>query len=49
MGEPGFRQNNFVQRAVDPIPQPRAEFAKIIAANRAFAARVAKETGIQPQ
>src|SRR5262245_42149238 len=49
MGEPGFRQKNFVERAVDPVPQTRAEFAKFIADNRAFAARVARETGIQPQ
>ena len=49
MSDPGFHQRNFVQRAVDPIPQTRAEFARFIADNRAFAARVAKETGIQPQ
>jgi tripartite-type tricarboxylate transporter receptor subunit TctC len=49
MAEPGFRQKNFVQRAVDPIPQTRAEFAKFIADNRAFGARVAKEAEIQPQ
>jgi tripartite-type tricarboxylate transporter receptor subunit TctC len=49
MAEPGFRQKNFVQRAVDPIPQTRAEFAKFIADNRAFATRVAKEADIKPQ
>jgi tripartite-type tricarboxylate transporter receptor subunit TctC len=49
MGEPGFRQANFIERAVDPVPQTRAEFAKFIIDNRAFAARVAKETGMQPQ
>ena len=49
MGEPGFRQANFIERAVDPVPQTRAEFARFIIDNRAFAARVAKETGMQPQ
>jgi tripartite-type tricarboxylate transporter receptor subunit TctC len=49
MAEPGFRQRNFIERAVDPVPQTRAEFAKFIADNRAFAARVAMETGMQPQ
>jgi len=47
--EPGFRQRNFIERAVEPAVGPRDEFAKFIAGNRAFAARVAKETGIQPQ
>jgi len=47
--EPGFRQRNYVERAVEPMAGPRDEFAKFIANNRAFAARVAKETGIQPQ
>jgi tripartite-type tricarboxylate transporter receptor subunit TctC len=49
MAEPGFRQKNFFNRAVDPVVQSRAEFAKFIADNRAFAARVARETGMQPQ
>ena len=49
MGEPGFKQRNFIERAVDPVPQTRAEFARFIAGNRTFAARVARETGIQPQ
>jgi tripartite-type tricarboxylate transporter receptor subunit TctC len=47
--EPGFRQRNFIDRAVEPAVGPRDEFAKFIANNRAFAARVAKETGMQPQ
>ena len=47
--EPGFRQRNFIDRAVEPAVGPRAEFIKFIAANRAFAARVAKEAGIEPQ
>ena len=47
--DPGFRQRNFIDRAVEPATGPRGEFAKFIAANRAFAARVAKEAGIEPQ
>jgi tripartite-type tricarboxylate transporter receptor subunit TctC len=47
--EPGFRQRNFIDRAVEPAVGPRDEFARFIANNRAFAARVAKETGMQPQ
>ena len=46
---PGFRQRNFIDRAVEPAVGPREEFVKFIANNRAFAARVAKDTGIQPQ
>ena len=47
--EPGFRQKNYIDRAVEPMAGPRDEFIKFIANNRAFAARVAKETGMQPQ
>ena len=47
--EPVFREKYFINRAVDPVVQTRAEFAKFIADNRAFAARVAKESNIQPQ
>ena len=46
---PAFRAKYFTSRAVDPIPQTRAEFAKFIADNRAFATRVARESNIQPQ
>ena len=47
--EPAFRAKYFTSRAVDPIVQTRAEFARFIADNRAFAARVAKDSNIQPQ
>ena len=46
---PDWRQRNFVERAVEPAIGPRDEFIKFIASNRAFAAKVAKEAGIQPQ
>jgi tripartite-type tricarboxylate transporter receptor subunit TctC len=48
-GEPAFREKYFIQRAVDPVVQTRAEFAKFIVDNRAFATGVAKESNIQPQ
>jgi hypothetical protein len=38
-----------VDRAVEPALGSRGEFIKFIDNNRAFAARVAKETGMQPQ
>ena len=47
--EPGFRQKNYTDRAVEPMAGPREEFAKFIVANREFAARVAKESGIKPE
>ncbi len=48
--EPGFRQQQLSSIARSSRwPGPRDEFAKFIASNRAFAARVAKETGMQPQ
>jgi tripartite-type tricarboxylate transporter receptor subunit TctC len=47
--EPGFRQKNYVDRAVEPMAGPRQEFQQFIANNRVFAARIAKETGMQPQ
>jgi tripartite-type tricarboxylate transporter receptor subunit TctC len=48
-GEPAFREKYFFNRAVDPVVQTRAEFARFIVDNRAFATRVAKESNIQPQ
>ena len=39
----------FSDHRVEPAVGPREEFVKYIANNRAFAARVAKEAGIQPQ
>jgi tripartite-type tricarboxylate transporter receptor subunit TctC len=46
---PEWRERNFTQRAVEPATGPRDAFIKFIDNNRAFAARVAKETGMQPQ
>jgi tripartite-type tricarboxylate transporter receptor subunit TctC len=44
-----WRDKNFTQRAVEPAAGPRAEFAKFIADNRTFAARIAKESGLEPK
>jgi tripartite-type tricarboxylate transporter receptor subunit TctC len=44
-----FRQRNYIERAVDPAVGPRDEFAKFVAANRAFATRVTKEAGLKPE
>jgi tripartite-type tricarboxylate transporter receptor subunit TctC len=46
---PEWRQRNFVERAIAPSAGPRDEFIRFIVANRAFAARVAKEAKIDPQ
>ena len=45
---PDWRQRNFIDRAVEPATGPRDAFIKFIAGNRAFAARIAKESGIEP-
>jgi tripartite-type tricarboxylate transporter receptor subunit TctC len=47
--DPAWREKNFIQRAIEPATGPRAEFGKFIAANRAFAARIAKEAKIEPK
>ena len=47
--DPAWRQRNFIERAVEPAVGPRAEFEKFIAENRTFAARIAKESKIEPQ
>jgi tripartite-type tricarboxylate transporter receptor subunit TctC len=47
--EPAFRQRNYTDRAVEPMAGPRDQFRQFIDNNRAFAARIAKETGLQPQ
>jgi tripartite-type tricarboxylate transporter receptor subunit TctC len=46
---PDWRQRNFVERAVEPAVGPREEFIRFIAENRAVAARIAKESGIEPR
>ena len=44
-----WRKKNFTDRAVEPATGPREEFIRFIAANRIVAARIAKESGLQPR
>jgi tripartite-type tricarboxylate transporter receptor subunit TctC len=48
-GDPAWRQKNFIERAVEPAVGPSEEFARFIAHNRAFAAKIAKESGVEPK
>jgi len=47
--DPAWRRKNFIERAVEPAAGPRQEFIKFIAENRVVAARIAKESGLQPR
>jgi tripartite-type tricarboxylate transporter receptor subunit TctC len=47
--DPAWRQKNFIERAVEPAVGPSEEFARFIAHNRAFAAKIAKESGVEPK
>ncbi len=47
--DPAWRRRNFTERAVEPAAGPRAAFAKFIADNRVIAARIAKESGVEPK
>jgi tripartite-type tricarboxylate transporter receptor subunit TctC len=47
--DPAWREKNFMQRAIEPAAGPRDEFIKFIAENRAFAAKIAKESGLEPK
>jgi len=47
--DPAWRQKNFIERAVEPAAGPRAAFAKFVADNRVIAARIAKESGLEPK
>jgi tripartite-type tricarboxylate transporter receptor subunit TctC len=49
ISEPEFVQKNFTNRAIEPAVGSREEFIKFIAANRVIAARIAKESGLQPK
>jgi tripartite-type tricarboxylate transporter receptor subunit TctC len=48
-GDPAWRQKNFIERAVEPAVGPSEEFARFIAYNRAFAAKIAKESAVEPK
>ena len=47
--DPTWRKKNFTERAVEPATGPRDAFVKFIAENRIVAARIAKESGLQPR
>jgi tripartite-type tricarboxylate transporter receptor subunit TctC len=47
-GGAAWRQKNIINRAIEPAAGPRAEFAKFIADNRVIAAKIAKESNLQP-
>jgi tripartite-type tricarboxylate transporter receptor subunit TctC len=49
ISEPDFVQKNFTNRAIEPAIGPREEFIRFIAENRVIAARIAKESGLQPK
>ena len=46
---PEWRRKNFIERAVEPAAGPREEFVKFLADNNTIAARIAKDSGLQPQ
>ncbi len=48
-GEVAFRQKQFLARALEPILDTPAEFARFLTENRAVSERVVKEAGLQPQ
>jgi tripartite-type tricarboxylate transporter receptor subunit TctC len=47
--DPAWRQKNFIDRAVEPAAGPREDFVRFIAENRVVAARIAKESSLQPR
>lgn len=47
--DPAWRRKNFTDRAVEPAAGTRTAFAKFIAENRVFAARIARESGVEPK
>ncbi len=47
--EPGFHKKTYVERAVERAVDTPEAFARFILAERATAARIVKESGVQPQ
>jgi tripartite-type tricarboxylate transporter receptor subunit TctC len=47
--EPNFHQKTFIDRAVERAVDTPENFAKFIKEDRALAARIVKESGVQPQ
>jgi len=46
---PDFRQNHYVERGLDPVVSSPDEFAAFIRQDRALAAQIVKDAGLQPQ
>jgi tripartite-type tricarboxylate transporter receptor subunit TctC len=48
-GNPEFHQKIYIDRAIERAVTPPDEFARFIKEDRAIAARIVKESGVQPQ
>ena len=46
---PDFRQKHYVERGLDPVVSTPDEFASFIKSDRALAAQIVKDAGLQPQ
>jgi tripartite-type tricarboxylate transporter receptor subunit TctC len=49
VADPAFRDRQMIDRGLDPVVGTPEEFARFLRQDRAAAARVAKEAGIEPQ
>src|SRR5262245_46793124 len=49
VGEPEFRRKNLIERGLDPVAGSPEQFARLIADDRAAAAQMVKEAGLEPQ
>jgi tripartite-type tricarboxylate transporter receptor subunit TctC len=47
--QPDFRQRHFIERGLEPVTSTPDEFARFIKDDRALAAQIVKEAGLQPQ
>jgi tripartite-type tricarboxylate transporter receptor subunit TctC len=47
--QPEFRQKHFIERGLDPVVSTPDEFAAFIKEDRALAAQIVKDAGLQPQ
>ena len=47
--QPAFRQKHYVERGLDPVTSTPDEFAAFIKDDRALAAQIVKDAGLQPQ
>ena len=47
--QPDFRRRHFIERGLEPVTSTPDEFARFIANDRALAAQIVKEAGLQPQ